>query len=85
MESLEGFRSTIELHPRNLLKIGIDIQHALELAYHVGVELVDHLLLRGRVGRRHISDDGGHFLWRAAPAEVPEEFDCSHGHLEVDA
>nr|WP_314626838.1 hypothetical protein [uncultured Janthinobacterium sp.] len=68
-----------------MLKIGIGIQHALELANHINVELVDDLLLCGRFGWRRVCDDGGHFLWRTAPAEVLEEFDCSHGHLEVGA
>src|SRR5450830_173172 len=66
------------LHMSFLLKIGIGIQHALELTHHIGVELLDYLLLRGRVGRRHVIDDGGHFLWRTAPTKAAEQLGYSH-------
>lgn len=62
--------------------IGVHVQHALELAHHVDIELVDDFLLRWRLDWRHVGDDAGHFLWHAAPAEVLEEFGCSHDRLE---
>lgn len=58
--------------------IGVRIQHALELAHHVDIELVDDFLLRWRLDWRHVGDDGSHFLWRAAPTEAAEQIGYSH-------
>ena len=61
--------------------VALRIQHALELAHHDNVELVDDLLLCGRFGWRRVCDDGGHFLLRAAPAEAAEKLGSGHDRL----
>ncbi|WP_402718473.1 hypothetical protein [Janthinobacterium rivuli] len=57
-----------------LLSKGIvQLKHALDLAYHVDVELIYDFLVRGRLGRRYIGNNCDDLDGIAPPAEAAEQ------------